>query len=61
MQVKDIEVPENQILIDVDINQIILDNGKIVTDPIGDLSSSFTVNAQVILADKEYVRKLINI
>ncbi len=61
MQVKDIEVPDNKILIDVDINQIILDNGKVVTDPVGDLSSSFTINAQVILADKEYVRKLSSI
>ena len=61
MQVKDIEIPDNKILIDVDINQIILDNGKVVTDPVGDLSSSFTINAQVILADKEYVRKLSSI
>ncbi len=61
MQVKDIEIPDNKILIDVDINQIILDNGKVVTDPVGELSSSFTVNAQVILAEKEYIRKLSNI
>ena len=61
MQVKDIEIPDNKTLIDVDINQIVLDNGKIVTDPVGDLATSFTVNAQVILADKEYVRKLASI
>ena len=58
MQVKDIEIPDNQVLIDVDINQIILDNGKTVSDPVGNLASSFTVNAQVILAEKEYIRKL---
>ena len=61
MQVKDIEIPDNQVLIDVDVNQITLDNGKIVSDPVGNLASSFTVNAQVILADKEYIRKLSNI
>ena len=61
MQVKDIEVPENKILIDVAINQVMLDNGKIVTDPVGSLASTFTINAQVILAEKDYVRKLTSI
>ncbi len=61
MQVKDIEIPDNKVLIDIDINEIILDNGKIVTDPIGNFSSSFTVTAQVLLGDKEYVRKLTSI
>ena len=61
MQVKDIEIPDNKMLIDVAIDQVILDNGKIVTDPVGSFASSFTVTAQVILADKEYVRKLTNI
>ena len=58
MQVKDIEIPDNKVLIDVSINQITLDNGKIVTDPIGSFASSFTVSAQVILAEKDYIRKL---
>ncbi len=48
-------------IIDVAINQIILDNGKSVTDPVGSFSSSFTVVAEVLLAEKEYVRKLTNI
>ena len=61
MQVKDIEVPEDQILIDVVIEQIILDNGKVVADPVGNLSSSFTLQAEVILGEKEYVRQLTNI
>ena len=61
MQVKDIEIPDNKMLIDVAIDQVILDNGKVVTDPVGSFASSFTVTAQVILADKEYVRKLTNI
>lgn len=61
MQVKDIEVPDNKTLVDVEINQIVLDDGKIVSDPVGSLSAGFTINAQVILADKEYVRKMANI
>ena len=61
LQVKDIEIPDNKLLIDVAINQVLLDNGKIVTDPVGSFASSFTVNAQVILAEKEYVRKLTGI
>ena len=58
LQVKDIEVPESQVIIDLVINDVVLDNGKVVTDPVGNLCTNFTVNAQVILADKEYVRKL---
>ena len=61
MQVRDIEVPDNKTLIDVEINQIVLDDGRIVSEPIGSLSSGFTINAQVILADKEYVRIMANI
>ncbi len=58
MQVKDIEIPEGKILIDIVPNEIVLDNGTVVSDPVGQLSSGFTVNAQVILGDKEYVRQL---
>ena len=58
LQVKDREIPENQVIADMVIHEVLLDNGKVVTDPIGNLCTSFTVNAQVILADKEYVRKL---
>ena len=61
MQVKDIEVPEGQSLIDIVPDKITLENGNIVTDPVGKLSSSFTMNAQIILAEKEYVRQLHNI
>jgi len=61
MQVKDIEIPEDQALIDIVIDQIILDSGKIVTDPVGNLSSSFTMQAEVILGEKEYVKQLSNI
>ena len=58
MQVKDIEIPEGKTLIDVVPDKITLDNGTVVTDPVGSLSSSFTVSAQVILAEKDYVRQL---
>ena len=61
MQVKDIEVPENKMLVDIAINQVTLDNGKVVTDPVGSFASTFTVEAQVILAEKDYVRKLTSI
>ena len=61
MQVKDIEIPDNKVLIDVAINQVVLDNGKIIADPVGSFASSFTVNAQVILAEKDYIRKLTSI
>ena len=58
MQVKDIEVPEGQNLIDIVPDKITLENGTIVTDPVGKLSSNFTISAQVILADRDYVRQL---
>ena len=61
MQVKDIEIPEGKIIIDIVTGKFILDDGKIVSDPVGNLSSNFTLNAQVILADKEYAKQIINI
>ena len=61
MQVKDIEIPDGKTLIDIVPDKITLDNGQIVADPVGNLSSSFTISAQIILADKDYVRQLHNI
>ena len=61
MQVKDVEVPEGKIIIDIVTDKFILDNGKIVSDPVGSLSTYFSLNAQVILADKEYVKQIVNI
>lgn len=61
MQVKDIEIPENKTLIDIVPDKITLENGTVVTDPVGNLSSSFTISAQVILADRDYVRQLNNV
>lgn len=61
MQVKDIEIPEGETLIDIVPDKIILENGTVVADPVGSLSSNFTISAQVILAQREYVRQLSNI
>lgn len=60
-QLKDIDIPEDKVIIDMVVSGFSLDNGKIVDDPVGMLSSAFTVKGQVVLADKEYVRKLTNI
>ncbi len=61
MQVKDIEIPEGKTLIDIVPDKVTLDNGTVVTDPVGNLSSSFTISAQIILAEKDFVRQLHNI
>ena len=61
MQVKDIEIPEEKTLIDIGIDEIVLDSGKIVSDPVGSLSANFTIHAEVILGDKEYVKQITNI
>lgn len=61
MQVKDVEVPEGKVMIDIITDKFILEDGKIVADPVGNLSSHFTLNAQVILADKDYIKQLTNI
>lgn len=57
-QVKDIDLPEDKVIVDVITNEFYLDNGKAIDDPVGALSSTFTVKGQVILAEKEFVRQL---
>lgn len=61
IQVKDIDIPDDKTLVDIVPGKFVLDNGDIKDDPVGSLSSSFTLKAQVILADKEYVKELCNI
>ena len=61
MQVKDVEVPEGKIIIDIVTDKFVLDNGKIISDPVGSLSAYFSLNAQVILADKEYIKQIVSI
>ena len=54
--IRDIEIPDDKILIDIVPDKFILDDGKVTDDPIGKFSSSFTLMAQIILAEKEYVK-----
>ena len=61
MQIKDIDIPEDKVVIDIIKNQFYLDNGRAVDDPVGALSSTVTVTGQVIIADRDYVRQLTNI
>ena len=61
LQIKDIDVPDDKVIIDIITNEIKLDNGRVVEDPVGALSSTFTINGQVILADKDYVRQITGI
>ena len=61
MQVKDIDIPEGKVSINIVPDKFILDTGKTTEDPVGSLSSSFTLKAQIILADKEYVRQISSI
>lgn len=61
MQAKDIDVPEGKTIIDVVAEKFILDDGKITSDPIGSFCSSFTLKAQIVLANKEYIRQIHNI
>ncbi len=61
IQVKDIEIPEGKTMIDIVPDKITLENGTVVADPVGNLSANFTIDAQVILAEKDYVRQLTSI
>ena len=61
MQLKDIDIPEDKVVIDMVVSEFALDNGRVVDDPVGMISSAITVKGQVILADKEYVKQLTNI
>ena len=61
MQVRDIEVPETKTIIDIVPNEFVLQDGKTTMDPVGSLSSEFTLKAQIILAQKDYARQLMGI
>ena len=58
MQAKDIDVPEGKTIIDIVAEKFILEDGKITSDPVGSFCSSFTLNAQIVLANKEYIRQI---
>ena len=61
IQVRDIEIPEDKVLIDIVPDKFILEDGKAVDDPVGKFSSNFTITAQIILAEKEYIRQLTSV
>ena len=61
MQAKDIDVPEGMSIIDIVADKFVLEDGKYVVDPIGSFCSRFTLKAQIILADKEFMRQLVGI
>lgn len=61
IQARDIDVTEGKQIIDIIVNSFILDDGKIIDNPVGAYSAKFTLNAQIILADREYLRILTNI
>lgn len=58
IQVRDIEVPEDKVLVDLVPDKFILEDGKTVEDPVGKFSSNFTLTAQIILAEKDYIKQL---
>lgn len=58
MLVKDIDLPENKTIIDIVPENFVLEDGQTVSDPIGSFSGSFTINAEVIIADKDYIKQL---
>jgi len=61
IQVRDIEIPEDKVLIDIVPDKFILEDGKPVEDPVGKFSSNFTLTAQIILAEKNYIKQLTSI
>ena len=60
-QIKEIEMPEDQVLIDIIPDKFILEDGKVVEDPAGSYCSSFTVMAQLVLAQKNYIKRITSI
>jgi len=46
LQLRDIDLPDDKVVIDLIKNQFILDNGRTVEDPVGALSSTVTVTGQ---------------
>ena len=57
-QAKEVEIPEDKQFIDILAENFVLDDGRITDDPIGAFSASFTLNAQVLLADREFIKSI---
>ena len=61
IQVRDIEVPDDKVLVDVVPDKFILEDGKAIDDPVGKFSASFTLTAQIKKKKKEYVKQITSI
>ena len=59
--VREIEMPDEFDLIDIVPDKFVLEDGKVVEDPIGNYVSKFTIMAQLVLAEKSYIKKIKNI
>ena len=59
--IREIEISDQDELINIVPDRFILDDGKTVDNPVGNYCSKFTLVAQLILADKAYIKKLSNI
>jgi len=56
IQAKDIDIPEDKQYIDIIAENFVLEDGRTTDDPTGAFSSLFTLNAQIILANREYIK-----
>ena len=61
MQVKDIDVPDGKSIIDIVTDRFVLEDGRRVDDPVGNLVSWFTIDAQVILGERDYIKQMSSI
>lgn len=61
LAVKDINIPEDKALIDLVPSKFILKNGKELRDPVGNISDTLELEAQIVLADKIFIKDLSNI
>lgn len=59
--IKEIEIPDYEVLIDIVPDRFVLDDGKTVEDPVGNYCSRFTLMAQLIFADKAYIKRVTSI
>ncbi len=59
--IRDIEIPDSDTCIDVIPDKFVLEDGTSTDNPMGEHCSSFTLYAQIVLADKGYVKKITNI
>ena len=57
-QAKEVDIPDDKQFIDILAENFVLDDGRITDDPIGAFSESFTLNAQVLLADREFIKSI---